>query len=43
MAFAFEELKLKFITAEYYKKIYFETVEINKMLSGLINSIKPSC
>jgi four helix bundle protein len=35
--------KLKFITAEYYKKIYFETVEINKMLSGLINSIKPSC
>jgi four helix bundle protein len=34
--------KLKWLNEKSYKKLYFEAEEINKMLSGLINSIKVS-
>ena len=34
--------KLKWLTEESYKNLYAEAEEINKMLSGLINSIKAS-
>jgi len=34
--------KLKWLNEESYKNLYGEAEEINKMLSGLINSIKVS-
>jgi hypothetical protein len=40
MAFAFK--KLKWLDEKLYKNLYSEAEEINKMLSGLINSIKIS-
>jgi hypothetical protein len=48
-AFAFEDLKvyqrfrrLKWLNESTFRSLYLEAEEINKMLSGLINSIKAS-
>jgi len=40
MAFAFEELKVYQLDQKLYEKLYSEAEEINKMISGLINSIQ---